>query len=259
MAQHGVAAGVVAEGHIGKFDAAAGLSQCDCPWLVLDVVGGVEDLKDALGRCSGLGHQVDDEAKLTQREEDVGKIQAELLPLAQRQGALNDLATAKVEDDGLAQVGEQEDDREEEGEGARQFELLSEHRIRRASEARLLLRLAGEGFDHFQSGHVFLQDGVESADADLRLHEEGLADRAEDKEDDEGEGQDRQDYQCERMVAEPEHDQRRDEQQQRLQAHHQALPDEQAHLLNVVGGTDHELAGLVAVVIAEGETLHLGK
>ena len=45
----------------------------------------------------------------------------------------------------------------------------------------------------------------------------------------------------------------------RLQRHDQALADEQAHLLDVVGGADHQLAGLVAVEVAERQALDLGE
>ena len=41
--------------------------------------------------------------------------------------------------------------------------------------------------------------------------------------------------------------------------HHQPLADEQAHLLDVVGGADHQLAGLVAIVVAERQALDLGE
>ena len=49
-----------------------------------------------------------------------------------------------------------------------------------------------------------------------------------------------------------------DEQHERLRGHQQALADEHAHLFDVVGGADHQLAGLVAVVVAERQALDLG-
>ena len=38
----------------------------------------------------------------------------------------------------------------------------------------------------------------------------------------------------------------------------QALTDEEPHLFDVVGGADHQLPGLVLVVIGEGQSLDLG-
>ena len=37
-----------------------------------------------------------------------------------------------------------------------------------------------------------------------------------------------------------------------------SLADEQADLLHIIGGADHQLAGLVLVVIREGQVLDLG-
>ena len=42
-----------------------------------------------------------------------------------------------------------------------------------------------------------------------------------------------------------------DQQDHRADKLQQALPDEQAHLLHIVGGADHQLAGLVLVVIGK--------
>jgi hypothetical protein len=44
-----------------------------------------------------------------------------------------------------------------------------------------------------------------------------------------------------------------------LQRQHQALADEQAQFLDVVGGADHQLAGLIAVQVAEGQPLDPGE
>ena len=79
------------------------------------------------------------------------------------------------------------------------------------------------------------------------------------EEHDEGDRQDRQHHQRQRAVAEPQDDQRGDQQHERLHRHDQALADEQPHLLDVVGGADHQLAGLVAIVVAERQALDLGE
>ena len=44
-----------------------------------------------------------------------------------------------------------------------------------------------------------------------------------------------------------------------MQREHQALADEQADFFDVVGRTDHQLAGLIAVVVAERQALDLGE
>ncbi len=53
-------------------------------------------------------------------------------------------------------------------------------------------------------------------------------------------------------------DQRPAEQHDRADQLQQTLPDEHAHLLDIVGGADHQLPGLVAVVVREGQALDLG-
>ena len=67
------------------------------------------------------------------------QVQAELLPFAERQRAVDDLPPAEVEDRRLPQVGDQEDEREEEGEGARHLDLLVHQVVCGNVEPRLLL------------------------------------------------------------------------------------------------------------------------
>src|SRR6266542_1983086 len=100
------------------------------------------------GASAGLCHLGDDEAELAQRKEDVDQVEAELLPLAQRQRAADDLAPAEVEHGGLAQPGDEEDSREEEGERARDVELMRHQVVCSGLEARLLHRLADKRLDY---------------------------------------------------------------------------------------------------------------
>src|SRR5439155_27018447 len=79
------------------------------------------------------------------------------------------------------------------------------------------------------------------------------------KEKDERDRQDRQDRDRERGVGKPQDDQGADQQHEGLQRQHQALPDEQADFFDVVGRTDHQLAGLIAVMVAERQALDLGE
>ena len=91
-------------------------------------------------------------------------------------------------------------------------------------EAPLFVRLAREGPDHLQAGHVLLQHGVERADPHSAPGmNSGWAISAEDEEGEEGDRQDRQDDQRQGVVGQPEDDQRGDQQDDRLQRHHQAL------------------------------------
>ena len=187
------------------------------------------------------------------------QVQAELLPFAQGERAIDDLESAEVEHRGLTKIGDQEDHREQERKDARDFQLLGEDRVGGRAEAGLFFWLTGEGFDHLQPGDVFLQHRVQRTEADLGSHKQGLGDPAEKQEHGERDRQNRQDHQRQRYVGEPQHHQRGDEQHHRLQRHHQALPDEEPDLLDVVGGADHQLAGLVAVVVAERQPLDLGE
>ena len=219
----------------------------------------VENLVDAVGAGRGLAHLRDDEAELAKREEDVDQIEAELLPLADRQRAGDDLVAAKVEHGGLAQVGDQEDHREEKAEDARHGDLLLHQVVGRSVEALLFARLGGKGLDDLDAGQILLQDRVERRELLLHLDEERLRHRAEDHEHDHGDRQDRQDHQRQLQVGEEQHDQRAGKQHDGLHRQQQALADEEAHLLHIVGGADHQLPGAVAVVVAEGEPLNLGK
>ena len=93
----------------------------------------------------------------------------------------------------------------------------------------------------------------------LHPHKQRLRDRAENEEDDHRDGQSRQDHQRERVIGEPQDEERAGEQDERLQRHDQPLTDEETHLFHVVGRADHQLAGLVAVVVAEREALDFRK
>ena len=65
------------------------------PWVCLDLVLSVEDLEDSSCRRRSLRHLRDDDAQLRQRKEDEDQVQAELLVLAQRQRAVDDLPAGK--------------------------------------------------------------------------------------------------------------------------------------------------------------------
>ena len=186
--------------------------------LVGHVVLGVQDFEDALRRGRGLRHLRDDEAELAEREEDVHQVEAELLPFAEGQRAVDDLPAAEVEDGRLAQVGDQEDHREEEGEDARDLDLLLHQVFGEAVEARLLLRLAHEGLDDLDAGQVLLQDGVQRRELDLHLHEQRLGEPAEDHEDDKRHRQHRQDDQHQLEVGQHSRMQRADQHHERLGA-----------------------------------------
>ena len=172
---------------------------------------------------------------------------------------VDDLRSAEVEDRRLTEIGDQEDHREQERKDARDLQLLGKDRVGRGAEAGLFFGLAGERFDHLQPGDVFLQHRVQRAEADLRSHEQWLGDRPEEEEHRKRDGQNWQDHQRQRCIGEPQHQQRGDQQHHRLQRDDQALADEEPHLLDVVGGADHQLPGLVAVVVTERQALDLGE
>src|SRR2546429_252768 len=78
---------------------------------VFDVVLCIRDLEDSCGRRGGLRHQIDDEAELPHREEQIRQVEAELRPLAERQRSADDLVAAKVKNHRLAEVRDQENHR----------------------------------------------------------------------------------------------------------------------------------------------------
>lgn len=123
------------------------------------------------------------------------------MPFAEGEAAVDDLHAAEVEDGGLPQVGDEEDEREEEGEGAADADALLQFGVYAFGEASLFAGFAGEGFDDFEAGQVFLEDGVDFGETDLQLAEEGLDGHAEAHEDEQGEGQHGQDDQGEAEVG----------------------------------------------------------
>src|SRR5690606_11735808 len=76
---------------------------------------------------------------------------------------------------------------------------------------------------------------------------------------DKGYRQDGQYHQRQLPVGEQQNDEGGDQQQERLRRQHQPLRNEQTNLFHVVGGADHQLSGLVLVVVAEREPLNLGE
>ncbi len=61
------------------------------------------------------------------------------------------------------------------------------------------------------------------------------------------------------MIREPQHHQRADEQDERLQRHDETLTDEESKFFNIVGRANHQLPRLIAVVVAERQALNLGE
>ena len=159
----------------------------------------------------------------------------------------------------MPEIGDQEHDGKQERERPRHLQLLGQQCVGGAAEAHLFLWLAAESAHHLESGDVLLQDRVERTDAHLDGHEERLRDRAEEQEHAKCDGQDGQDDQGEGRIAEPQHEQRGDQQDERLEREDQALADEEAHFLDVVRGADHQLAGLGAIQIAERQALDSGE
>ena len=142
--------------------------------LVHDVALGVQDFKDAVGRGGGLSHLGDDEAEQRDREEQVHQVERELLPFAERQRAGDDLLAAHVQDRGLSEVGDQEDQREQEREQARDRDGLVHRVVGGGAEFGLLFLLAREGLDHLDARQVFLQDRVQGRKFLLHLREHRL-------------------------------------------------------------------------------------
>ena len=257
--QHRVAAPEIAERHVVELHVTADAAERFRVRPVFDLISGVENLEDPLGGGGRLRHQVDDEAELTHRQEHVGQVEAELLPFADGERPSDDLPATEVQHRGLPEIGDQEHDGKQERERPRHLQLLGQQCVGGAAEAHLFLWLAAESAHHLESGDVLLQDRVERTDAHLDGHEERLRDRAEEQEHAKCDGQDGQDDQGEGRIAEPQHEQRGDQQDERLEREDQALADEEAHFLDVVRGADHQLAGLGAIQIAERQALDSGE
>ena len=258
MAQDRNATGIT-EGDVLELDVALNRRQRPGIRLVGDVALGIEDFEDTTGRGRGLRHLSNDHAQLGHRKEDEDQVQAELLPFADRQRRVDDLITGRIQHRGLAQIGDQEDHREQEGENTRHRDALLHKRLGGLVKFDLLLRFARESFDHLDAGQVFLQNRIQFRQAALHFAEQGLRDRTEDQEQHEGNRQRRQDHQRELEIGQQQNDQRARQEHHGLQRHQQPLADEQPHFFHVVGGADHQLAGLVLVMVTERQALDFGK
>ena len=81
------------------------------------------------------------------------------------------------------------------------------------------------------------------------------------RKDDKGHDRHRQDGHrrpCQRDIGCEQNDDRAHQQDHRADQLQESLPDEQADLLHVIGGADHQLPGLVLIVIGERQILDLG-
>ena len=137
-----------------------------------------------------------------QGQEQEGQVEAELLPLAEGEGAADDLSPAEVEDGGLAQVGDQEHERKQEREQSADVDPLLQLGVVARLEADLFGRFGGVRLDHPQAGQVLLQHGVDLRQALLHFAEERLGDGPEGHEHHQRHRQQRQHHQGEPGVGE---------------------------------------------------------
>jgi len=162
----------VAEGHVGKANAAVHLRHRLCARFVCDFVFSVEDFEYAFGAGAGLAHLGDDKAELAYGEEDIDEIEGEFLPFTQRERIKEDLAPAPVDDSGLTQVRDQKNEGEEEAEDFRNANVLIHEPFGGVVEPVLFLSFAHKGHDDANAGQVFLKDLVERREPALDLAEQ---------------------------------------------------------------------------------------
>ena len=127
------------------------------------------------------------------------------------------------------------------------------------AELGLLAALARERLDHADAGQVFLQDRVQGRQPLLDPGEHRPAQAAEQAEDDDRHRQDPQRDQRQPGIRSEQQDERPRKEHDRADELDQALTYEEADLLDVVGGADHQLPGLVAIVVGERQTLNFGE
>ena len=82
------------------------------------------------GAGAGLAHLADNETQLANGEKDIDQVEAEFLPFTEGERAVDQLATAEIKHGGLAQIGDQEDEGEQEAENTSDPDLLI-HQIHR--------------------------------------------------------------------------------------------------------------------------------
>jgi hypothetical protein len=169
--QHRRTSAGIAKTHPIELDSPDHRRQGDGVRLVHHIALGVEDLEHARGRRAGLADLGDDDAQLGDGQEQIDQIQAELLPLAERERAFDDLPAAEVGGRGLAEVGDHEDHRKQEGEQSRHPDLLFDQGGRGLVELGFLTVLPGESLHHLDPGHVLLKNGVERRQPHLHLAE----------------------------------------------------------------------------------------
>src|SRR5207249_4338013 len=113
-------------------------------------------------------------------------VKTELLPLTDRQRAVDNLLSAEKQDRGLTEIGDQKDHRKQKRKGPPDLELLLEEAVCGCGEAVLFVGLAAERADHLQPGDILLDDRVQRTHAHLHFHEQRLSYRPEEEEHGEG-------------------------------------------------------------------------
>src|SRR3990172_8980376 len=161
LIEHRLAAAKIAKSDILEAHPARDDWQGLCPGFVAHLVFGVEDFEYAPRGGSCLPELGDDKAKLGKWQENVHQVQTEFLPYTQAQGSVQDLLTAEIQGGSLPQVGDQEYQWEQEGEQARQLDLLVHQRSGRLLEFCLLALFAVECFNQLNPRQVFLQQRIE--------------------------------------------------------------------------------------------------
>ena len=248
----GVLAGlVVGERHVAQLDAAGAgrqrlrLGRRGDPRLA------VEQLEQARAGGGGALGEAERPAERADRREQHEQVAVEGGELAEREAAVDDLATADEQQRGEPELGQEADERVVEGaQPGGDHRLLEDARHARA-EAALLLLLGGERLDDAHAADALLDVGGQLADAllDLLQRRPRAAPVAVGDPDDERDRKQRDGG--ERRVDDEDRDRGEDDGQRGLRDEHEAVAEEEAHGLQVDGRARHELTGLLAVEEAE--------
>ena len=213
--------------------------------------GCVQDLVDAGPRGDGALRQAGQPADHLGRVDQQHEVAVERHEAPQAEAAVDDLATAYVEQHDDRQVGQKADQRYVDSPDAGGADLGLEDPRAAVGELGELVVLAGEDAHDARAGHVLFSGRGDVGDLLLHVAQDGLQAAAEA---DGGEQQQRQERQAEQgeLPVQHEHQHRDGDHREEVGGEEdQAVAQEHAHVLDVGHGARHELAGGPAVEVAE--------
>ncbi len=218
-----------------------------------DLLRLVHDLEDALARRGRTLGLPDPHAERSQRHHEHSEVEVERHEVADGEASVRHHPGAGEQHARLREQRHERDQRDVEGALPVRLHGLAEDRLGAGVELRLLGGLLREGLDDMDADDVLLGDGRDVGELLLDLAQRRMGNVAVAVREHDENGHDSERDQGEPRLHEEEHDRHGEHGEDVLEQEDEAVPEEEADALQVDRRAGHQLAGLVAVVEAEGE------